>query len=143
MALSTGMAGAGGGAAMAMNPGMALGGNAMAAPQVFSSFEPPPSAGPPPGADAAAPGRVGGAYDLRSWEKQGEPDEDLHACLGVDVGSSSIKVKGKRPPEYVLWVIIVIPAIVGFTRAQCMNMNILLLLLVQHVLLFCRVQMLG
>lgn len=122
MALSTGMAGAGGGAAMAMNPGMALGGNAVAAPQVFSSFEPPPSAGPPPGADAAAPGRAGGAYDLRAWEKKGEPDEDLHACLGVDVGSSTIKVKGKRPTrEYIIWVI---TALVGFTRGQCMNMNI-------------------
>ena len=61
-------------------------------PQVFSSFEPP--AGPTPGAAAAAAGGAGGAYDLRAWEKKGEPDEDLHACLGVDVGSSSIKVKG-------------------------------------------------
>lgn len=101
------MAGAGGGAAMAMNPGMALGGNAMAAPQVFSSFEPPPSAGPPPGAASAAPGGAGGAYDLRAWEKKGEPDEDLHACLGVDVGSSSIKVKGKGPRECILRAIIV------------------------------------
>lgn len=96
MALSAGAAGAGAGAAMAMNPGMSFGGNAMAAPQTFSSFEPPPSAGPPPGAASMGTGGgqgAGGAYDLRAWENRGGPDEDLHACLGIDVGTSSIKVR--------------------------------------------------
>lgn len=93
MALSASTAGAGAG--MAMTPGMAFGGNAMAAPQAFSSFEPPPSAGPPPGAAGMGTGGgqgAGGAYDLRAWEKEDGPNEDLHACLGIDVGTSTIKV---------------------------------------------------
>lgn len=88
------MAGAGaGGAGLAMNPGMAFGTNAMAAPAAFSTFEPPPSAPPGAGAGAAA-GRsgAGGAYDLRAWEKEEGPREDMDACLGVDIGTSSIKV---------------------------------------------------
>ncbi|CAN0051001.1 unnamed protein product [Pylaiella littoralis] len=95
MALSGSMAGAGaGGTAMTMNPGMAFGGNVMAAPATFSTFEPPPTA---PGAGAGAAGAGagrgggGGAYDLRSWEKEEEPDESVFACLGIDVGTSSIK----------------------------------------------------
>lgn len=92
MALSANMAGAGAGNAMAMTPGgMGFGANAMAAPQAFSSFEPPPTAGPGP-SNAGGPGGAGGAYDLRAWEKKDEPDEDMHACLGVDVGTSNIKV---------------------------------------------------
>lgn len=96
MAMSTSMAGAGaaGGAGMAMSPGLAFGGNAMAAPATFSTFEPPPSA-PGAGASSAAAGRgggAGGAYDLRAWEKEQEVQEDMGACLGVDIGTSSIKV---------------------------------------------------
>ncbi|CAM9918385.1 unnamed protein product [Ascophyllum nodosum] len=92
MALSTSMAaGAGaGGAGLTLNPGMNFGANALAAPQAFSSFEPPPTAGPQ--ADMGTGGRgAGGAYDLRSWEKEDLPEEDHHACLGMDVGTSSIK----------------------------------------------------
>lgn len=98
MALSASMAGAGaGGTAMTMNPGMAFGGNVMAAPATFSTFEPPPTApgaGAGAGAAGAGAGRGGGggAYDLRSWEKEEEPDESMFACLGIDVGTSSIKV---------------------------------------------------
>ena len=94
MALSTSMAaGAGaGGAGLTLNPGMNFGANALAAPQAFSSFEPPPTAGPQ--ADMGTGGRgAGGAYDLRSWEKEDLPEEDHHACLGMDVGTSSIKVR--------------------------------------------------
>lgn len=93
------MAGAGaGGAGMAMTAGVAFGGNAMAAPATFSTFEPPPT-GPGAGAGAGAAGAAagrgggGGAYDLRAWEKEEYLDEDVHACLGLDVGTLSIKVR--------------------------------------------------
>lgn len=90
------MAGAGaGGAGMAMAPGMAFGGNAMATPATFTI--PPGGHGGAghnhggPG-DSCCGGGGGGAYDLRALEREEEPTEDLHACLGVDVGTSSIKV---------------------------------------------------
>lgn len=128
MALSASMAGAGGGTAMAMNPGMALGGNAMAAPQVFSSFEPPPTAGPPPGAaDTGAGSGAGGAFDLRAWEKKAELDEDLHACLGVDIGTSSIKVMAAIYPRLHL-----ICAVVG-KYSDCVLKSMILLLLSWYV----------
>lgn len=97
MALSANMAGASaGGTAMTMNSGMAFGGSAMATPTTFSSsFSGAGGArhAPGPGGDSCCGGGGGGgAYDLKSWEKQEEPDEDTHACLGVDVGTSSIKV---------------------------------------------------
>ncbi len=78
---------------MAMAPGMAFGGNAMANPANFKPFEPPPTSSCA-GGSCCAPGKGdgGGAYDLRGWEKEEGPDEDMHACLGVDVGTSSIKV---------------------------------------------------
>lgn len=89
------MAGAAGAGAMAINPGTAFGGNAMAAPQAFSSFEPPPSAGPQPGANTGSGGGAGagGAYDLRAWENKGGTYEDMHACLGIDVGTATIKAR--------------------------------------------------
>lgn len=103
MALSTGMATTGG-AAVALNPGTALGGNALAAQQTFNSFGPPPSMGPTPDATEASHGggRAGGAYDMRSWEQGGDVYEDLLACLGVDVGTSTIKVGMRHRPDYTL-----------------------------------------
>lgn len=94
MALSANMAGAGaGGAGMAMTGGMAFQGNAVGTPATFSSsFRPPPSGHGGPG-DTCCGGGGGGAYDLRALEREEEPQEDLHACLGVDVGTSSIKVR--------------------------------------------------
>lgn len=90
------MAGAGAGSAgMAMTGGMAFGGNAMGTPATFSSgFQPPPSghAHGGPG-DTCCGGGGGGAYDLRALQKEEEPVEDMHACLGVDVGTSTIKVR--------------------------------------------------
>lgn len=104
MALSAGTAGA-----VAMAPGMAFGGNAMAAPQAFSSFEPPPSAGPPPGGMGTGGGQgAGGAYDLRAWEKEDGPNEDLHACLGIDVGTSTIKVRRAFLGEECLCLLVVL-----------------------------------
>lgn len=101
------MAATGAGTAMALNPGMSFSGNAMAAPQAFSSFEPPPNAGAPPGtAGTATGGGASGAYDLRAWEKKDEPDEDWHACLGIDVGTSSIKV-GRKIAESLYDVMLV------------------------------------
>eukprot|EP00752_Nemacystus_decipiens_P003644 g3358.t1 len=93
MALSANMAGAGtGGAGMAMTGGMAFGGNAMATPQTFSSsFRPPPSGHGGPNDSCCGGGGGGGAYDLRALEREEEPEEDMHACLGVDVGTSTIK----------------------------------------------------
>lgn len=92
MAMSAGMAGAGAGASMmSMQP---LGGHLHGPPQPFLRVDPPPG-GPQEaatgGASAGRPG-AGGAYDLRSWEKDLGQEEDLHACLGVDVGTSNIKV---------------------------------------------------
>lgn len=96
MALSAGAAGAGG-AGMVMAPGVAFGGNAMANPANFKPFEPPPTASCA-GGSCCPPGKGdgGGAYDLRGWEKEEEPNEDMHACLGVDVGTSSVKVSVSR-----------------------------------------------
>lgn len=92
MALSANMAGAGaGGAGMAMTGGMAFSGSAMATP---ATFRPPPSSGHGgPNDTCCGGGGGGGAYDLRALEREEEPEEDLHACLGVDVGTSSIKVR--------------------------------------------------
>ncbi|CAN0196082.1 unnamed protein product, partial [Ectocarpus fasciculatus] len=97
MALSTaGVAGGvapggGAGAGMAMGPSMAFGGTGMGTP---STFRPPPSA--PRGGDSCCGGGGGGGggYDLRAAAcepGEEELDEDTHACLGVDVGTSSIK----------------------------------------------------
>lgn len=87
------MAGAGaGGAGMAMTGNMAFGGNAMATPQTFSSSFRPPSGHGGPNDTCCGGGGGGGAYDLRALEREEEPDEDTHACLGVDVGTSTIKV---------------------------------------------------
>eukprot|EP00903_Cladosiphon_okamuranus_P011185 g10554.t1 len=93
MALSANMAGAGaGGAGVVVSGGMAFGGSAMATPQTFSSsFRPPPSGHGGPNDSCCGGGGGGGAYDLRALEREEEPEEDLHACLGVDVGASSIK----------------------------------------------------
>lgn len=98
MALSTSMAaGAGpGGAAMTVNPGVSFGANAMAAPQTFSRYEPPPNSAPQQTDPGTGGSRgAGGAYDLRAWAKEDLPEEDDHACLGMDVGTSSIKVRGE------------------------------------------------
>ena len=87
------MAGAGaGGAGMAVTGGMAFGGNAMATPQTFSSSFRPPSGHGGPNDSCCGGGGGGGAYDLRALEREEDPDEDMHACLGVDVGTSTIKV---------------------------------------------------
>ena len=97
MALSASMsAGVGaGGAAMTVNPGVSFGANAMAAPQTFSRYEPPPNSAPQQMDQGTGGSRgAGGAYDLRAWEKEDLPEEDDHACLGMDVGTSSIKVRG-------------------------------------------------
>lgn len=93
MALSTaGMAGAGGGG-MAINPTTAFGENAMMAPQAFPRFEPPPASAGAGDSGATGGTGAGGAYDLKAWEKAEGPNEDMHACLGVDVSTSTIKVK--------------------------------------------------
>lgn len=94
MALSTaGMAGAAGGG-MTVNPGTAFGGNALATPQTFSGFEPPPGPGAAPGGSAAGGGGggAGGAFDLKGWDRGQGEYEDMHACLGVDVSTCTIKV---------------------------------------------------
>lgn len=84
-----------GGAAMTVNPGVSFGANAMAAPQTFSRYEPPPNSAPQQMDQGTGGSRgAGGAYDLRAWEKEDLPEEDGHACLGMDVGTSSIKVRG-------------------------------------------------
>lgn len=85
---------------MAINPGTAFGGNALATPQPFSSYQPPPS-GPNPGAAGTGEkgGGAGGAYDMHSWERKHEVYEDLGACLGVDVGTTTIKVRVYVPPR--------------------------------------------
>lgn len=95
MALSANMAAAGaGGTGIAVTGGMAFGGNAMATPQTFSSsFRPPPSGHGGPNDSCCGGGGGGGAYDLRALEREEEPEEDLHACLGVDIGTSTIKVR--------------------------------------------------
>ncbi|CAN0215799.1 unnamed protein product [Ectocarpus sp. 6 AP-2014] len=96
MSLSTagvagGIAPGGGGAGMAMGPGMAFGGTGMGTP---STFRPPPSAPRGGGDSCCGGGGGGGGYDLRAAACEAEEeelDEDTHTCLGVDVGTSSIK----------------------------------------------------
>lgn len=97
-------AGGAGGAAMTVNPGVSFGANAMAAPQTFSRYEPPPNSTPQQTEQGTGGSRgAGGAYDLRAWEKDDLPEEDSHACLGMDVGTSSIKVRGEFYRPSFLW----------------------------------------